>query len=79
MNITTGIKSYILEQDTKIMILNNKINIVNYIDVGHFDSNKIVIKLKDKNITIKGNELVISKLLEREILITGELYTIEFR
>ena len=56
MNITTGIKSYILEQDTKIMILNNKINIVNYIDVGHFDSNKIVIKLKDKNITIKGNE-----------------------
>jgi len=79
LNITTGIKSYILEQDTKIMILNNKINIVNYIDVGHFDSNKIVIKLKDKNITIKGNELVISKLLEREILITGELYTIEFR
>lgn len=79
MNISTGIKSYILEKDTKIIILNNKINVVNYIDIGHFDSNKIVIKLKDKNIIIKGNELVISKLLDDEILITGDLYNIEFR
>jgi len=79
LNISTGIKSYILEKDTKIIILNNKINVVNYIDIGHFDSNKIVIKLKDKNIIINGNELVISKLLDDEILITGDLYNIEFR
>ena len=79
MNIIDGIRSYILESDTKITIINNKINITNYIDIGHFDDNKIIDKLKNKNIIIKGENLVVSKLLDSEILITGEFYNIEFR
>lgn len=79
MNIVTGIRSYILESDTKITIVNNKINITNYIDIGHFDSNKIIIKLKSNNIIIKGSDLVVSKLLNNEILITGIFNNIEFR
>ena len=79
MNIASGIRSYIFETDAKITITNNKLDITNYIDIGHFDSNKIIVKLKDKNITIKGNDLVVSKLLESEILITGDFNNIEFR
>ena len=79
MNIMSGIRSYIMENDTKITIINNKINIINYIDIGHFDNNKIVVKLKNKNIIIKGENLVVSKLLDSEILITGEFYNMEFR
>ena len=79
MNIVTGIRSYINEDDVKIMIINNKLNITNYVDIGHFDSNKIIIKLKDKDIVVKGEELVVSKLLDNEMLITGILKNIEFR
>lgn len=79
MNIVNGIRSYILENDNKIIIVNNKINITNYIDIPHFDSNKITVKLNDKNIIIKGNDLVVSKLLDNEILITGVFNNIEFR
>ena len=79
MNIIDGIRSYIAEDDIKITIINNKINITNYIDIGHFDNNKIVVKLKNKNIIIKGENLVVSKLLDSEILITGEFYNMEFR
>lgn len=79
MNIVTGIRSYVLESDTKIIVINNKLNITNYIDIPHFDSNKIIVKLKNKNIIIKGSELVVSKLLNSEILITGVFNTIEFR
>lgn len=79
LSIVNGISSYILETDTKITIINNKINIMNYIDIGHFDSNKIIVKLKNKNIIIKGIDLVVSKLLDNEILITGDLCDIEFR
>ena len=79
MDIMSGIRSYIYENDTKITILNNKINIANYIDIGHFDSKKIVVKLNNKNIIINGNNLVVSKLLDSEILITGEFSSIEFR
>ena len=79
MNIIDGIRSYVMETDEKIIIINNKINITNYIDIGHFDSNKIIIKFKNKNVIIKGNDLVVSKLLDSEILITGEFNNIEFR
>ena len=79
MNIINGIRSYILENDLKITILDNKINIVNYIDIGHFDSNKIVVKTNNRDIIIKGNDLVVSKLMNSEILITGEFNIIEFR
>ena len=79
MNIIDEIKSYILENDLKITIFDNKINIVNYIDIGHFDSNKIVVKTNNKDITVKGSNLVVSKLMNSEILITGDFNTLEFR
>ena len=79
MNISSGIRSYILDEELKITILDNKINIVNYKDIGSFDSNKIVVKTTNKDIIVKGNDLVVSKLMEREMLITGEFKILEFR
>ena len=79
MNIINGIRSYILDNDLKIAIINNKINIINYKDIGHFDSNKIVVKVESGEIIVKGNDLVVSKLMNSEILITGNFSNIEFR
>lgn len=79
MNIINGITSYINENETKITILKNKINIVNYKDIGHFDTDKIIIKDSNKDILIYGNDLVVSKLMKEEILITGNFSKIEFR
>ena len=79
MNIIDGIRSYINDDDLRVTIINNKINIINYDDIGHFDTNKVVIKKDNRKITIKGNYIVVSKLLNSEILITGEFSNIEFR
>lgn len=79
MNIINGIRSYILDSELKITIVNNKINIVNYKDIGHFDSNKIVVKVERGELVVKGNDLVVSKLMNSEILITGNFSNIEFR
>ena len=79
MNIANGIRSYIKEDDLRITILNNKINIINYKDIGHFDSDKIVVKVLDGEVVICGKNLVVSKLMSDEILITGSFNTIEFR
>ena len=79
MNIINGIRSYILDDELKITIINNKINIVNYKDLGHFDSDKIVVKKENGEIIVKGNNLVVSKLMNNEILITGNFSNIEFR
>ena len=79
MSVIDGIRSYILENDLKITIINNKINIVNYKDIGHFDSNKIIVKTSSKDIIVKGSDLVVSKLMSSEILITGDFKELEFR
>ncbi len=79
MNIINGIRSYILDNELKITILKNKIDILNYTDIGHFDDEKIIIKTNYKDIIIKGNDLVVSKLMRDEILITGDFVNIELR
>lgn len=78
MDISKTIKSYILEDEFKITILKNRVNVVNYTSIGHFDEEKVMIWKDDKCIVVKGKKLTITKLLHDEILITGILKAIEF-
>ncbi len=73
------LRTYILENEFKLIYLNNKINVVNYSDIGHFDNNKIIVYNENKIITINGNNLVISKLLKDELLIEGKIERIDIR
>lgn len=72
------LRAYILEDEFKLVITHNKINIVNYLDIDHFDTNKITVHSKDKTVVISGSNLFISKLLKDELLIEGKIKGIEF-
>ena len=65
--------------EPKIYIYKDKINIINFISIDHFSSDKIILKLKENYIVVSGNNLVISKLLIDEILVVGNINKIEFR
>ena len=73
------LRKYILEDEFKIIYLSNKLNIVNYNDISHFDSNKIIINYDDGSVLINGKNLVVSKLVSDELLIEGSILKIEFR
>ena len=73
------LRSYILENDFKMTILDDKIDIINYLSVEHFDLNKVIIEYPKGYIHINGNNLVVTRLVTDEILITGSIKTIEFR
>ena len=79
MELFTNIKDYISENNYKITITNNVINIVNYIEIKEFSSTKIIIKYKNGYTTIDGKSLVISKMLDNEILIMGSINSILLR
>lgn len=79
MSIFNSIRSYILEDEFKITFLNNRVNIINYLSIGSIDSNKIIIKYNNGVCIVKGNNLVLSKLMNNEILISGDIYSIDFR
>lgn len=73
------LRSYVLENDFKMTILDDKIDIINYLSVEHFDLNKVIIEYNKGYIHINGNNLVVTRLVTDEILITGSIKTIEFR
>ena len=79
MNLFRDAKDFILENKLKIIYMNNKLNIVNYKSVTGFDSSKIIIESETKLIIISGSNLVISKLLIDELLISGDIEKVEFR
>jgi sporulation protein YqfC len=79
MKIIDGIRNYVIEQEFEIRIINNKVDVINYKDIGHFDSNKVIINYSDGSVVIKGNNLVVSKLMNDEILIGGEIKGLELR
>lgn len=79
MNITKRIRDYLLDEQFKINIFKNKINICNYDSIGYLDYDLIIINYQEGQILIKGEKLVVSKLLNNEILISGTIKNIEMR
>ena len=79
MKYKDKVRSYFLEDKFKLIYIENKINIVNYESIGHFDSNKIIVRKGNGTIIVNGTNLVVSKLINDEILIDGKISSVEFR
>lgn len=72
-----GIINYIKDNEFRMIVLKNKINIVNYEDLLSMHENEILLLTTFGKITIKGKNLSVTKLLNKELLIIGELTNIE--
>lgn len=79
METLKNLRTHLLEEQFKIQYQNGKVDIINYEEITHFDSNKIMISSKEESISISGSNLVVSRLLKDELLIEGEFDKIEFR
>lgn len=79
MNPIESLREYVLEPNFSMTVLDGKIDIVNYLSIEHFDSNKVMIKCESVLIVIEGSNLVVSRLLKDEVLIIGKVKSIEFR
>ena len=78
MNLFKDARNYIMENDLKVIYLDNKVDVINYGQIISFDNNKIILKSENKTILVVGDNLVVSKLLISEILIVGNITKIEF-
>ena len=67
-----------MENEFKITILKDKINIVNYDRIINLTDNEVSLKIENTRIKIYGNNLMLNKLLDREILLTGKVSKVEF-
>lgn len=78
MKILDEFRNYLIEPETKVIYIDNKVSIINYDTIKHFDNDKVIVSAS-KIITIKGCNLVVKKLLNDEVLVEGKIDNIEFR
>lgn len=73
------LKNYINDNNWRINIFDRSVNIVNYIDIIILEENRISVKYQNGIITVTGDKLSVNKMLEQEMLITGNIKSIEFK
>jgi sporulation protein YqfC len=77
VKIIDKLTDYIYDKDMSLHVYEHYVNIVNYIEISSFNSTKIIITHNNGAINISGKNLVVSKLLSNELLISGEIKQIE--
>lgn len=79
LKIIDDLRTLVFEEKFKMIYENRKLDIVNYQAIPVFNSKEIQVKYIDGIISITGSNLVISRLLKEELLITGDIKKIEYR
>ena len=79
MKLVKKVRDYLLDDEFKIMIVKNRINISNYEKIEYLDNDRVTVKYENGKISIKGENITVRKLLNNEILITGSIKEIEMK
>lgn len=79
MSLIKDFRSYLLEEELKINIYMNHVNIINYVHIDHFDNNSIIVRHNKGFIHVKGENLVVTKLINTELLIEGKIKSVELK
>lgn len=79
MSLIKDFRSYLLEEELKINVFYNRVNIINYIGIDHFDSSSVIIRHNKGFIHVKGEKLVVTKLVSNELLIEGNIKSVELK
>lgn len=76
-NVLKKVYEYVKDEEFRFTVYNNRIHIINYLKINTLNSDYILIECNDRRISIKGRNLVLNRLLEKEALIVGEVNNIE--
>ena len=71
MKLISKLDRYLEDKTYEIIIKENSINIINFKEIIEFSVNRISLRCDGKIINIEGKNLIISKMLDEEVLITG--------
>ncbi len=71
-----SINKFIINNEYSINIWKNYIEINNFTDLILLEDNEVIIEIDKKIIKIKGKEIYIKKLVDKEILLSGDFETI---
>ena len=76
MKLISKLDRYLEDKNYEIILKENKVNIINFKEIIDFSTNKISLRCDNKIVNIEGKNLIISKMLDDELLVTGTIYNI---
>lgn len=68
---------YVKDEEFRFTVYNDRIHFINYERISTLNSDYILVESYDRKISVRGNNLVLNRLLEKEVLIIGEVNSIE--
>ena len=71
------VKDYILDNEFRITLFEDRILIVNFIKILSLEESRVSISTGYGRMVIKGREFTLNRLLEHEVLISGTIDTVE--
>lgn len=77
MKIKDRINNYLNDNEFRVTVFDNKIDIINYTSILDFSSTEISVKVNSKIVIVTGDDLVISKMYDDELLIKGKINNIK--
>lgn len=69
--------NYINDNTFRFTVYENTIHVLNYKRILILEEDRISFQSKNQKIKIEGEGLIIKKILNQEMLITGKIYKIE--
>ncbi len=73
MHLKENLINFLYDLDYFITIYDNYIHIFNYKELISLSDTKIILKMPNFTLEIKGNNLFITKMLKNELLIKGNI------
>ena len=77
MESLVKLRNYIMDNEFRMTFFENRIHIVNYQELISLGTEKIKIQSPHFQVTLLGENLTLSKLLDQEIMIHGKLIRME--
>lgn len=78
MKIFDRMNNYLLDREFKVEVFSNNVHIINFEELLDFNNKEVKVKYNKKIVVVKGKDLVVTKMVEDEILITGLIEIIKF-
>ena len=78
MRIVKNIQNFLMDQDYYIDIFNNCLHVYYYEELITLTDALIELKLKEFNLIVEGEHLIVSGMDNREILIKGKINLLRF-
>ncbi len=77
MALQESVRKYFDDLDFRYTVFLNKLHIINFTKILALEDNRVSILYNNKIIVFKGINFILNKLLDNEVVISGEVLKVE--